>query len=130
MPRTAEDVDNLLLSMHYNYERDGDATFIVATGTDAPPVVVHVDPPIVVVRVDIGKVPGGQERQLALYRKLLALNARQLVHSAYGLEDGEIVLTAGLALDNLDQNELGAVLSEIDLALAQQVGELRDLAGA
>jgi len=130
MPRTADDVDNLLLGLHCNYERDGDATFIVSAGAEAPPVVVHVHDPIVVVRVDIGKQPTDEARQLTLFRQLLEHNAKSLVHSAYGLEDGEIVLTAGLALENIDGNELAAVLSEIDLALARQVQALRELAEA
>jgi len=128
MPRTAEDVDNILLGLHASYERDGQATFIVTTSAGASPVAVHVHAPIVVVRADIGKAPSDEGRQLALYRELLELNAKGLVHSAYGLEGGEIVLTAGLALDNIDANELAAVLSEIDLALARQVKALRALA--
>ena len=54
-------------------------------------------------------------------RKLLELNARQLVHATYGLDDGHVVLSSALELENLDFNELQATLDEIDMALAQQL---------
>jgi hypothetical protein len=59
--------------------------------------------------------------------RLLELNARQLVHASYGLEDGRVVLSAAHELENLDFNELQATLDEIDLVLAQHVPELAQL---
>ncbi len=40
-----------------------------------------------------------------------------------------MVLTGALELENLDLNELEAVLSDIDLALARHVPTLHELAG-
>ena len=52
-----------------------------------------------------------------LFRLLLERNARELVHASYGLDDGSVVLSSALELENLDFNELQAVLDEIDVAL-------------
>jgi len=49
------------------------------------------------------------------------------VHSSYGVDEGHILLSSALELENLDYNELEAALDEIDLALAQQVPQLAAL---
>jgi hypothetical protein len=128
MPRTADDVENILYGLNRNFESGGEGTFLVSSGTDGPPIAIHVDDPIVVVRVDIGPVPKDDKRQLPLFRQMLEYNATSLVHCAYALEGGEIVLTSGNALENIDANELAAVFSDIDLALARHVKTLRELA--
>ena len=70
----------------------------------------------------IGDVDGkGGADESALYRKLLELNAKQLIHAAYGLDETRIVLSGALELENLDFNELQATLDEIDMALPQQL---------
>ncbi len=48
------------------------------------------------------------------------------MHASYGLEGGTVVLSAALELENLDMNELEAILSDIDLALARHVPALHD----
>jgi hypothetical protein len=120
--RTEKDVEAYLLRLNRRYraldERPG--TFLVATTDAMPPVAMRVDPPLIVMRVHIGKLPEGGDHA-ALFRKLLELNARQLVHASYGLEADHIVLSSALELENLDFNEMQATLDEIDVALAQQV---------
>ena len=64
------------------------------------------------------------------HRRLLELNATDLMHVAYAIEGSTIVLSAALELENLDQNELEATLSDVDLALARHIGLLREIAGA
>ena len=46
---------------------------------------------------------------------------------AYALEGDRIVLGAALELENLDLNELEAVLEGVDLALVEHVPVLRGL---
>ncbi len=78
-------------------------------------------PPIVAVRVRIGTVPEDEARQVRLFRKLLEYNATDLMHISYGVDGDTVVLSGALELENLDLNELEAVLSDIDLALARHV---------
>ena len=124
--RTVKDVEAYLERMNRAYRPlpDSAETFLVSSGDGYPPVAVRVDPPLVVLRVRIGNVP---DEPLELFRRLLELNARELVHSSYGIEDGAILLSSALELENLDYNELQAALDEIDLALAQQVPALAAL---
>ena len=127
--RTEKDVEAYLLRSNRRFravdsaaERGGARTFLVDSGDKSPPVAVLVDPPLVVLRVHVGDLTGeASPTDAALFRKLLELNARQLVHANYGLEDRHVVLSSALELENLDFNEIQATLDEIDVALAQQL---------
>ncbi|MDC3961068.1 CesT family type III secretion system chaperone [Polyangium jinanense] len=127
MPRTAEDVENFLLQLSRPFEKDGE-TYLVSAGENKPPIAIRVAPPILAVRVSIGPLPKDPEHQNKLFRRLLEYNATDLMHAAYGIADHTVVLSAALPLDNLDPNELEATLSDLDLALAQHVPTLHDLA--
>ena len=127
--RTDKDIEAYLLRLSRSFRsvEGHPGTFLVDSAAGMPPVAVHVEPPLVVVRVNVGQVG---DRPADLYKRLLELNAEQLVHASYGLEDGLIVLSSALELENLDFNELQATLDEIDLVLSQQLPELARLAKA
>ncbi len=122
--RTEKDVEAYLsrLNRRYRSVDDRQGMFLVESGASLPPVAVRVDPPLVVVRVHVGDVAGADETRL--FRELLESNAKQLLHASYGLDDGHIVLSSALELENLDFNELQATLDEIDMALAQKPASL------
>jgi len=127
--RTVKDVEAYLekLNRAHTAVAGQEGTFLLHPGSDAmPPMVVRVDPPLVIVRVHVGDAPDGAPA--GLFRKLLELNVRSLVHASYGLEGNRIVLSSALELENLDFNEIEATVDEIDLALAQQVPDLVRLA--
>jgi hypothetical protein len=121
--RTEKDVEAYLLRLNRRFRalEEQPGTFLVEMGEKTPPLILRIEPPLVVVRVHIGDVGTGGPEEGALFRKLLELNARQLIHAAYGLDDTHIVLSGALELENLDFNELQATLDEIDMALAQQL---------
>ncbi len=87
-------------------------------------VVVHYAPPVVILRVRVMELPGGEPRRNELFRQLLELNARELVHGSYGLEGDHIVLTDALELTDLDFSEFEASFDSITLALATHLGAL------
>ncbi|MGA3120038.1 MAG: hypothetical protein ABSF69_04635 [Polyangiaceae bacterium] len=127
--RTEKDVEAYLLRLNRPYRslEDRPGTFLVGTAGGMPPIAVRVEPPLVVVRVHIGDIAPGSN-PTALYRRLLELNVRQLVHASYGIDDARVVLSSALELENLDFNELQATLDEIDVVLAQQLPELARMA--
>ena len=118
--RTEKDVEAYLLRLNRRFRpvEDRPGTFLVEVGEKAPPLVVRVQAPLVVLRVQLRDV-GGAGSDAAFFRRLLELNAKQLVHAAYGIDDGHVVLSSALELENLDFNELEATMDEIDMALAQ-----------
>jgi hypothetical protein len=129
--RTEKDVEAYLLRSNRRYralegQKEPRRTFLVDSGDDKPPVAVLVDAPLVVLRAHVGDIVNlGPADEAALFRKLLELNARHLVHASYGIEDRHVVLSSALELENLDFNEIQATLDEIDVALAQQFPLLR-----
>ncbi len=121
--RTEKDVEAYLreLGRRYRGVDDQPCTFLVESSGGMPPVALRVAPPLVVVRVHVGDVPRDAGEHGDLLRKLLELNARQLLHASYGLDGERVVLSSALELENLDFNELQATLDEIDMALAQDL---------
>ena len=97
--------------------------WLVRTGEGAE-VVVHFAPPVVILRMRVMELPAQEPRRSELFRQLLELNARELVHGSYGLEGDHIVLTDALELADLDFSEFEASFDSITLALATHLGAL------
>ena len=87
-------------------------------------VVVHYSPPVVVLRVTVMDLPADESRVATLSRRLLQLNASDLVHGSYGIEREAIVLTEALELAHLDYEEFLAAYEGMTLALASHLREL------
>jgi Tir chaperone protein (CesT) family len=124
--RSNKDVEAYLLRMERAFDEASPGTYVVRVG--GVPVALKIDAPLVIARVDIGAIGQKADRR-GLFEHLLRLNAKELVHCAYGLDGETILLSAALELENLDYNELDAVFAELDLALAQQLPRIRELAG-
>lgn len=128
MALSLEDIEGYLQQLERRFEKLEDGTLLVFMGTGRPPVAMRVAPPVAVLQVGITDAPATEAKQHAgLYRRLLELNANELVHAAYGIEKDRVVLAAALDLDNLGFTELEAVLADIDMALANHVPELHAL---
>jgi hypothetical protein len=87
-------------------------------------VVVHYSPPVVVLRVKVMNLPADESRVASLSRRLLQLNASDLVHGSYGIERDSVVLTEALELSHLDYEEFLAAYEGMTLALASHLREL------
>jgi hypothetical protein len=87
-------------------------------------VVVHHSPPVVVLRVKVMDTPTNDATSARLNRRLLELNATDLLHGSYGIDNGQIVLTEALELEHLDFQEFLAAYESITLALASHLREL------
>jgi hypothetical protein len=87
-------------------------------------VVVHYSPPVVVLRVKVMDLPADAQQQIALSRRLLELNATDLLHGSYGIQQNAVVLTEALELEHLDFEEFLAAYESITLALASHIREL------
>lgn len=87
-------------------------------------VVVNYSPPVVVLRVKVMNLPTDDGAVATLSRRLLQLNASDLVHGSYGIERESIVLTEALELAHLDFEEFLAAYEGMTLALASHMREL------
>ena len=79
-------------------------------------VVMHADP-LVIIQVQVMDVPKLNSHEL--YRKLLELNAGDMIHGAYGLEGNKVVIIDTLRYETMDYPEFRATLDAISLALTQ-----------
>ncbi|MGE0439602.1 MAG: hypothetical protein AB7L66_15585 [Gemmatimonadales bacterium] len=87
-------------------------------------VVVTYAPPVVILRVRVMEPPAASDRRGGLFRRLLELNAHDLVHGSYGLEGEHVVLTDTLELENLDYSEFEASFDSLTLALSSHLSAL------
>ena len=120
---TREDVERYLLQTELAFE-EVDHGMWVAKSNGGPSLVIHHSPPVLVFRVKVMDAPRDATKCTDLFRSLLRLNAGELVHAAYGLEEDDVVLTESLELENLDQNEFQAVVDSIQMAMATHLEQL------
>jgi hypothetical protein len=121
--RNAEDIESYLVKMEATYDAVGEGIWVVKdVGAE---LVISLADSVAVFRVkvlELDKVPGPRREEL--YRRLLELNAQEMLHGAYGLEQGAVVVTDALQLENLDFNEFQATLDDIGLAVNNHYSEL------
>ncbi|MDR0568068.1 MAG: YbjN domain-containing protein [Spirochaetaceae bacterium] len=84
---------------------------------DMPQVAIMYAAPLVICRTLVMDAP--REGRLELFTKLLELNANDVVHGAYALEEDQIILIDTLEYDTMDYEELLATLDAFSLAVVQ-----------
>ena len=127
---TRDDLESYLIRMDLDFEEVDEGMFLVQHKEDGPPVVVHHSPPLLVARLKVMDVPEGRDRDLCgLFKNLLIWNATDVVHGAYGIEEGDLVLTDTLELETLDFPELQAALESMQMAAASHYDKIKELAG-
>jgi hypothetical protein len=128
MVKTDDDLEGYLRKLERRFEKTEDGTFLLGMGPGQPTAALKLAHPVLVAQVRIGPAPkGNMSQEAAVFRRLLELNATDLLHAAYAVEGDEIVLTSARELDTLDLNELEAVLADIGLALGNHVPALMEM---
>ncbi len=127
---TREDLESFLIRMDAEFDEVDEGMFLVRSENGSAPIVVHHSEPVLVVRMKVMDLPEGNDGLGPLYEALLRLNATDVVHGAYGLEERELILTDTLQLGTLDFEELRASLESVQMAASSHLSEIRALAGA
>ena len=86
--------------------------------------VVHFSPPVLLLRVKVIDLPKEPLALARLNRRLLEMNASDMVHGSYGIEQEAVVITEALELAHLDYEEFLAAFESINLALASHLREI------
>ena len=116
--RTKDDIERYLLDLDTPYESLGNGMYKLTDDEDDSNdegILVCVNDPLIIFSVRLMKVPS--KNLEAFYRKLLELNASELVAGAYGITGDDVVITDTLQLENLDFNEFQASVESLALAL-------------
>ena len=87
-------------------------------------VVITHNPPVLLLRVKVMPLPTTGPELASISRRLLELNAQDLLHGSYGIEGDDIVLTEALELAHLDYEEFLASYESMTLALTSHMREL------
>ncbi|MDR0657008.1 MAG: YbjN domain-containing protein [Treponema sp.] len=112
-------IERYLIDLMFNYREIGKDIWLLEDEEHSlVNVAVSRVENIVIVRVVVMEVPNTKE-QPEFFRKLLELNARDLQHGAYGVEEDEVVLIDTLEYDTMDLEEFRATLDAFSLALTQ-----------
>ena len=127
---TREDLESFLIRMDVDYEELEEGLFLVQSKTNGAPIVVHYSQPLLLVRLKVIDLPSDDAGLFDLYKHLLELNATDVVHGAYGIEDGELILSDTLELETLDFHELQSSAESIALAASGHLEVIKSLMGS
>jgi hypothetical protein len=126
---TREDLESFLIRMDLEYEEIDEGMYLVRGRNAGLPMVIHYADALLLIRLKVMDLPEEKDGKVELYRTLLELNATDMVHGAYGIENGELIMSDTLELETLDFHELQASLESIELAAVSQMPRIRELAG-
>ena len=124
-----EDLESFFIRMGVEAEEVDDNIWVLEAGEGETNVVLTYAPPVILLRLKVMDLPEGvDDPQLSsLFRKLLELNASDLVHGSYGIEEGDVALSDALELETLDFQELRASYESIVFAASSHLKDLADL---
>ena len=125
---TREDLESYLIRMDLDYEEVDEGMYLLRNQNGGTLTVAHHSPPLLILRTKVMDLYAAAENA-ELYRSLLVLNATDVVHGAYGIEEGELILSDTLELETLDFHEIQASYESIQLALSGHIEKILDLAG-
>ncbi|RMF90104.1 MAG: hypothetical protein D6736_07335 [Nitrospinota bacterium] len=121
--KTKEDIEGYLIRLELPFEEVEDGLWVIHDDiSHVDNIVVLYDPPIVVFRVKLMEVP--TQRREEFFELLLRFNATHMIHGAYGIENGNVVIIDTLQAENLDFNEFQASVEALSLAIAQDYDTL------
>jgi len=110
------DLERYLLELGQPYEEIADGIYMVNDDeVDNVDIIIMWAPPLVVFRVKLLDLGTGDHSQLL--RRLLELNATEMVAGAYGLEGEAVVVVDSLQSENLDYNEFRASIDSLVMAI-------------
>lgn len=125
---TKDDIESFLVRLAAtgaSYSEVEPGFWIVRPNPDSDlSVAVNYSPPVLLLRVDVMSLPSNGSRTAELTKRLLELNASDLLHGSYGIQNDQIVLTEALELSALDYEEFLASYESMTLALASHLREL------
>lgn len=115
---TDEKIESFFYALDLPFETKGPGLWVLhreEEGVDN--IIAYHDDPILTIRVKVMPVPTNGQREL--FEQLLRLNATDMVHGAYAIENDNIVILHSIQTPNLDLNEIQASIDSVVLAVSE-----------
>lgn len=126
--RTREDIEAYLERSGNPHNEVAEDTWLVTDPSNAAEhIVVRVTEGLVIFRLkllEMSRIDGNRREEF--FDKLLHLNAEDMVHGAYGITEGDLIMIATLRLEHLDFNEFSGTLDDFAVALTNHYPQLRE----
>ena len=125
-----EDLESYLLRMGVEYEEVDEAMWrLKPTGNDTTDVGMSFAPPVVLLRLKVMHLPeeADEVKLASFFRRLLELNATDILHGSYGIEANDVVLSDALELEDLDFSELRSSFESMVFAASAHTPSLSEL---
>jgi Tir chaperone family protein CesT len=126
---TREDLESYLDRLGVEYEEIDEGMWRLAPSEGASVVVKYEPPSLVLLRLKVMALPQDTDdpRLASFFRRLLELNATDIMHGSYGIETNEVVLSDALGLEDLDFSELRSSYESMVLAASSHTPGLSEL---
>jgi hypothetical protein len=117
--RSREDIEAYLLRLGLPYDEvSGKDMWIVRDASRNEWIVVSLAEELVLFRVKVLDLENAKKKD-ELFRLLLEINANEMIHGAYGIAGGAVVLTCTLRIENLDYSEFQGTIDDFSVALTK-----------
>jgi hypothetical protein len=114
----SDKIPSYLVGLGLSFEEIGEGTWLINDEEKGlGGLILLVSEPVLILRIKVMELP--EERREELFERLLRLNAEDLLHGAYALENDSVILIDTLELASLDLEELRASMEAIGLALVE-----------
>ncbi len=126
---TTEDLESYFIRMGVEAEEMEEGMWLLPSTDGEAPVVVRYEPPLLLLRLKVMSLPADADdvKLAPFYRRLLELNATDIVHGSYGIEADEVILSHALELETLDFEELRSSYESLTLAASSHMAGLAKL---
>ncbi|MFK7987077.1 MAG: hypothetical protein AB8I08_13720 [Sandaracinaceae bacterium] len=126
--RSREDIEAYLERSGHHYREVNEGTWLVTDPSDdRDNAVVQLAEGLVIFRLKVLTMDRVIEaKREAFFEKILGFNAEDMIHGAYGVSNGDVVMTATLRLENLDFSEFSGTLDDFSVALTNHFPQLRE----
>jgi hypothetical protein len=120
-----EKLENYMIKLSLNYEEISPNTWVIKDlSKGLENVVVSAVDQVIMIRVKVMEIPA--KKQDKLFETLLSLNASDMVHGAYAIDEKNILIVDTLLAETMDLEELQASLDSIGFALTTHYKVLQD----
>lgn len=125
--RSREDIEAYLSRSGHPHREVAEDTWLVSDPSDdRDHIVVRLAEGLCIFRMKVLAMDRvDPKRKEEFLEALLRLNAEDMIHGAYGVADGDVLMTATLRLEHLDFSEFSGTLDDFSVALTNHYPQLR-----